>query len=194
MFIDDQNFWINKPQHFSVENSTIEIVTEPRTDLWQRTFPGFRNDNAPAFLKPVEEKFFSLLIRTDFNTRCRYDQCGVIIYQDSDSWFKASVEYENTEIQRLGSVVTHNGYSDWASTDIAATQRFMYYRLSRRESDYCIESSCDGVNYQQMRIFHLQKGDGIINVGVYACSPEESSFSARFSEIKLDDCMWREHV
>ncbi|WP_397312917.1 DUF1349 domain-containing protein, partial [Paenibacillus elgii] len=31
---------------------------------------------------------------------------------------KASIEYENEEYQRLGSVVTNHGFSDWATTDI----------------------------------------------------------------------------
>ena len=35
------------------------------------------------------------------------------MYLDSDNWFKTSIEYENEEYQRLGSVVTINGYSDW---------------------------------------------------------------------------------
>ena len=83
-------------------------------------------------------------MKTQFNSKHRFDQCGVIIYQDSDNWFKASIEYENENYQRLGSVVTNHGYSDWATTDIPAKQKEMYYRLSRRSSDYCIENSYDG--------------------------------------------------
>ena len=36
------------------------------------------------------------------------------MYLDSDNWLKASMEFENDQIQRLGSVVTNNGYSDWS--------------------------------------------------------------------------------
>ena len=43
---------------------------------------------------------------------------------------------ENNEYQRLGSVVTNKGYSDWATTDVEASIKSMWYRLSRRESDY----------------------------------------------------------
>lgn len=34
----------------------------------------------------------------------------------------------------------------------------MWYRLSRRESDYCIECSTDGTNFKQMRICHMSEG------------------------------------
>ena len=38
------------------------------------------------------------------------------MYLNSDNWLKGSVEYENDEFQHLSSVVTNNGYSDWATT------------------------------------------------------------------------------
>ncbi|WP_245662995.1 DUF1349 domain-containing protein [Endozoicomonas arenosclerae] len=45
------------------------------------------------------------------------------IYLDSENWFKASIEYENQDYSRLGSVVTNFGYSDWATTDIKPTSK-----------------------------------------------------------------------
>lgn len=186
-------FWIHEPKEYSIQDEKIEIVTEPHTDYWQRTYYLFQNDNAPTLLFKTKEEFFSFSVKTEFNSKRRFDQCGVAIYQDSDNWCKASIEYENEEFQRLGSVVTNNGYSDWATVDIPATQKYMYYRLSRRRDDFCFESSLDGVHYKQMRIFHLFKGAGEIQVGLYACSPEDSSFTATFSEIKLTECMWKEH-
>ncbi len=192
-FIKENNKWIFQPKQFQISQDKISITTEPNTDLWQRTYYGFRNDNAPALLLPIKEKYFSFKVRTDFDSKRRFDQCGVIIYQDSDNWFKASIEYENEDFQRLGSVVTNKGYSDWATTDIPAKQKHMFYRLSRRQSDFCIECSYDGMVYKQMRIFHLFSGDDEINVGIYACSPEESSFNAVFSEFEFTECQWRAH-
>lgn len=66
------------------------------------------------------------------------------MYLDSENWLKGSVEYENEEYQHLGSVVTNQGYSDWATTVIDASVKSMWYRFSRREDDYCIECSSDG--------------------------------------------------
>ncbi|MDV2885007.1 DUF1349 domain-containing protein [Alkalihalophilus pseudofirmus] len=192
-FISDNNKWIFKPKKFEVQDNNVAITTEPQTDFWQRTYYGFQNDNAPALLLPVEEKYFSFVVRTDFDYNGRFDQCGVIIYQDSENWFKASIEYENEQFQRLGSVVTNIGYSDWATIDISSKQKHMYYRLSRRESDFCIECSYDGIDFKQMRIFHLFYGDETVNIGIYACSPENSSFLARFSEFEMTDCLWKEH-
>ena len=103
---------------------------------------------------------------------------------------KASIEYENEEYQRLGSVVTNNGYSDWATQDIPSSIREMWYRLSRRESDYYIETSIDRINFKQMRAFHLFHGDGEISFGIYAASPVNHSFTAKFTNMEVGECKW----
>lgn len=186
--------WTRPPKQFSMEENKITITTEPHTDLWQRTYYGFRNDNAPVLQLETEEEFFSFVVKTDFaSSHHRFDQCGIVLYLDSDNWLKGSIEYENEQFQRLGSVVTNHGYSDWATTDIPAGIKSMWYRLSRRKSDYCIECSEDGKVFRQMRICHLYEGSGVIRFGIYACSPEESSFQAVFTDFALTQCKWLPH-
>lgn len=129
-----------------------------------------------------------------FDTQKRFDQAGILLYLDSENWLKASSEYKNELVQRLGSVVTNNGYSDWATSDIPATINTIWYRLSRREADYRLDYSLDGEAFSQMRICHLFKGDQEIAFGIYACSPEDSSFDAVFSDFELTECLWKEHV
>ena len=167
--------WTREPESFLIAPDKIEIVTKPRTDLWQRTYYHFQNDNAPVLQMETAEPFFSFVVRTDFTeSHHRFDQCGVVMYLDSENWLKASVEYENEEFQHLGSVVTNNGYSDWATTDIPASVKSMWYRLSRREGDFCLECSQDGARFRQMRICHLHKGNGPVRFGVYCLSSEDS--------------------
>lgn len=186
--------WTREPASYKIDEDKVEIVTAPNTDLWQRTYYHFRNDNAPVLQIKTEEKFFSFTVKTDFSeSHQRFDQCGVVVYLDSENWLKASIEYENEEFQHLGSVVTNMGYSDWATTEISARVKSMWYRLSRREDDYCIECSEDGVRFKQMRVCHLHRGDGTIRFGVYACSPENSSFKAVFTNFRLTECQWKAH-
>ena len=186
--------WTREPKSYKIDEDKVEIVTAPNTDLWQRTYYHFRNDNAPVLQMETEEKFFSFLVKTEFSeSHHRFDQCGVVLYLDSENWLKASIEYENDEFQHLGSVVTNMGYSDWATTEISARVKSMWYRLSRREDDYCIECSEDGVRFKQMRVCHLHQGAGRIRFGIYACSPENSSFKAVFTHFRLTECQWKAH-
>ncbi len=200
--------WVFKPKVSIVKPHSVSITTEPETNFWQRSYYGFRNDNAPA-LQIQSEDNFTFTTKASFNYQALFDQCGVIIYIDSENWFKPSIEYENEEFSRLGSVVTNFGYSDWATTDIPLPNE-IWYRLSRRGPDFLIESSPDGVVFRQMRIFHLhalgettpEMGQSMpplpshtaVSFGVYACSPLESSFTANFTDINMQPCSWSAHV
>ena len=200
--------WFHQPQSFEITDQMVAITTMPGSDFWQRSYYGFRNDNAHALQVEIAANF-TFTVRATFQYRTRYDQCGLVIYIDSDNWFKASIEYEDEQMARLGSVATNLGYSDWATTDIA-TPSEMWYRLSRRGPDFLIESSPDGELFRQMRIFHLHcLGEttpemGKLNppaapvqaipFGLYACSPLASSFTARFDRWKLEPCLWMAHV
>ena len=51
--------WTREPKAFEVKGDTIAITTAPHTDLWQRTYYHFQNDNAPVLqmkTKPVRHR------------------------------------------------------------------------------------------------------------------------------------------
>ncbi len=186
--------WLRSPRAWAIQGQRIEITTLPHTDLWQQTYYHFRNDNAPVFQMETDEPYFSFVVKTDFSgSSHRFDQCGIVLYLDSQNWLKASVEYENDQFQHLGSVVTNQGYSDWATTEIPASVKTMWYRLSRRADDFRVECSYDGLRFTQMRICHVHAGAGTVRFGIYACSPEDSSFTAVFSDLALTECAWQAH-
>ena len=164
--------------------------------------------NAPALLLESDRNFtFTTMV--EFRYKKQFDQCGLIIYLDSENWFKASIEYENEQFSRLGSVVTNHGHSDWATTNIETPSK-IWYRLSRRGPDFLIESSIDGETFHQMRIFHLHTlgettpamgqadpplpAETAVPFGLYACSPLQSSFTAKFSKMSFEECGWPAHT
>ena len=88
--------WTREPKSSYISDERIEIVTEPHTDLWQRTYYHFHNDNAPVLQMETDEKYFSFIVKTNFtDSHHRFDQCGIVMYLDSENWLKASIEYEN---------------------------------------------------------------------------------------------------
>ncbi len=185
--------WTRAPQNFTIAEGKVEIVTAPHTDLWQRTYYRFRNDSAPVLQMKTREKYFSFTVKATSEGKHRFDQCGVAVYFDSENWLKGSAEYENEEFAHLGSVVTVNGYSDWATTEIPAKTKTIWYRLSRRGDDFCIECSFDGKKFSQMRICHMPAATGEVPFGIYACSPEDSSFKATFTDFEFGECKWAAH-
>ncbi len=47
----------------------MEMITEPYTDLWQRTYYHFRNDNAPVLQMETDKEYFSFVVKTEFDTK-----------------------------------------------------------------------------------------------------------------------------
>ena len=93
--------WTREPADFSISAGRITITTNPHTDLWQRTYYRFRNDSAPVLQMETEETYFSFTVKTEFESKHRFDQCGIVMYLDSENWLKASIEYENEDFQHL---------------------------------------------------------------------------------------------
>lgn len=199
--------WLNPPAVSLIAADGIKLVTDPRTDFWQRTFYGFRAANAPAAMIEIDRNVtLSVRVRADYQRR--YDQAGIILWVDEDNWFKASVEHEDAQGGRLGSVLTTAGYSDWTTRDVPPVSQ-VWFRLSRRGPDFRLEASI-GQMWEQLRIFHFAalgdtdpdwaaaSADDIpatsVRLGVYACSPEDSTFSARFDEIELAPSTWEAHA
>lgn len=199
--------WINPPKEFTVGQSEVTLHTEPGTDFWQRTFYGFRNNNAPALVFDRSDNFtFSVSIECEYTTL--FDQAGIVIWIDEDNWIKASLEYENEEFSRLGAVVTNSGYSDWSTRNSPAVAR-IEFRVSRRGPDFLIEARTDS-QWEQLRIAHLgalgetTTQTGItpsaelpagpsVGVGIYACSPGDSHFEAKFRQLVFTPTKWDMH-
>ncbi|WP_079254113.1 DUF1349 domain-containing protein [Endozoicomonas arenosclerae] len=69
--------WIFEPKRHDVSNRKVVITTEPETDFWQRSYYGFRNDNAPSLLVESSDNFtFTTMV--EFEYKSQFDQCGLI--------------------------------------------------------------------------------------------------------------------
>lgn len=65
--------WTREPQEYIISEDKIEIITKPHTDLWQRTYYYFQNDNAPVLQMRISEKYFSFIVKTKFESKHRFD-------------------------------------------------------------------------------------------------------------------------
>jgi uncharacterized protein len=181
-------FWLNEPAKYYFDRG-LYLITDTKTDFWQRTHYGFRKDDGHCLLTRMSGDF-SIRTEVEFSPTSKYDQCGLFARIDTDNWIKASMEYENPERSRLGSVVTNFGYSDWASQDVSSDVKSMFYRLSRREKDILIEYSKDDTRWHQMRVAHLHTLNDAIEIGVYACSPVGDGFQCKFPFIEIGKNTW----
>jgi regulation of enolase protein 1 (concanavalin A-like superfamily) len=181
-------YWFNEPARYRL-GAGLAVFTDEKTDFWQRTHYGFRRDNGHC-LFTRRNGDFALMTHVAFRPRSQYDQCGLIVRVDAENWIKLSVEYEDAEWSRLGSVVTNLGYSDWATQDVGSHNQSMWYRISRNGKDFLLEASFDGQNWQQLRVTHLHSAPAETEVGVYACSPVGRDFWCRFDVVEIAENSW----
>lgn len=59
--------------------------------------------------------------------------------------------------------------------------------------DNFVECSWDGMDFKQMRIFHMWEGASKIVFGGYVYSPEQSSFKTTFTDFEITECKWEAH-
>ena len=55
--------WTRQPQNYYIDENRVEITTAPHTDLWQRTYYHFQNDNAPVLQMETDKQFFSFVVK-----------------------------------------------------------------------------------------------------------------------------------
>lgn len=182
--------WLNQPKQLCINEHRVIFTTQPETDFWQRTNYGYQRNSGHAYLFTIAQDTFTLDIRASFTGNALYDQCGIFLYQDEAHWAKASMECDEGQRNMLGAVVTNLGYSDWSiAGTIDRTTTACYYRLHKKGQDFLIESSFDGIAFSQLRMFHLQDIRNL-KIGIYACSPLDSSFEACFDRFSLSSCSW----
>lgn len=181
-------YWFHEPQCHRFEHG-LEIISDPKTDFWQRTHYGFCRDDGHCLLTRLEGNF-SVTAQVRFAPTSRFDQCGLMVRVDEENWIKFSTELESHSISRLGSVVTNLGYSDWATQDVPSSLTERWYRIQRMENDFLLESSEAGADWKQVRIAHLHRALTVLEAGVYACSPIGDGFGCSFPFFSVEASRW----
>ena len=186
--LDQRLTWHGEPPRWSVDTVERCLRIEPsaHTDFWQKTHYGFEADNGHFFSLPVAGDFV-LVTHVRFHAVHQYDQAGLMVRISPDCWLKTSVEYEPHEPNRLGVVVTNAGYSDWSTQDFPDERQDVWLRIRREGTDYLVDASEDGQHWTQIRMARLldDRADAPVSAGIYACSPKDSGFIAKFSLLHL---------
>lgn len=174
--------WIYRPRLFIVNEDKIILETEPFTDLK----PARPGAEAIELSIPAKGSFcFSACV--DFEFRNRYDQCGFILYKGKEHKALFGMEYYDEESSNLQCIVYHDEYGDKSGRDIGSAIHRMYYRIWYRGGALRMQYSFTGRKFQDFRKFWLEPGELDLSIGIYACSPENSSFDCTFRNMMLEE-------
>ena len=176
--------WHCEPENWGIEDNKLLLSSDSKTDFWQKTHYGFLADNG-HFLHTDIEGDFVMETQVEYHFKNQYDQAGLMIRISPDCWIKTSIEYESDEPNKLGAVVTHDGYSDWSTQDVNDDLNTVFFQISRVGADFFVKYREDSSSsWKQLRMTHLSEIKKI-QCGIYACSPKDKGFTAAFKYLRI---------
>ncbi|MCO7510494.1 DUF1349 domain-containing protein [Serratia fonticola] len=176
----DSFYWINEPEQWQCDNGKLSVVTNDKTDFWQKTWYGFERFSGHIFATDVSEDFtFQVKVCADFTTL--YDQAGLMFMTDDRHWLKAGIEF-NDGAPAIGSVLTLKN-SDWATGTFTGDPREFWLRLTRKGNSLRLQYSTEGHHWPLLRLCYFPQGPA--KIGVMCCTPERRGLSVDFLNITL---------
>jgi uncharacterized protein len=177
----DQMSWLNPPASTSLAAGTLQVTTHDRTDFWRRTFYDFTRDTGHFLHQTVTGDFTAAVtVQGDYTTL--YDQAGLMLRLSDTHWIKAGIEH--TDGAPVFSTVVTNGWSDWATMALPFDAATIRLRLTRHAEAIRVQVAHPDGHWIMARLAYLPP-DMPAQIGIIACSPERSGFTARFSDFTL---------
>jgi regulation of enolase protein 1 (concanavalin A-like superfamily) len=194
--------WSHPSRNTSIssDGKRLEISADTGRDYWSRTFyqPLLIKHNASALLADVAaEAEATLELSYTLHPVEQYDQAGILILVDSDTWVKAGLEYVDGKA-RLSCVVTNNGFSDWSTQVVDSTSlRLRVHKVlpgADQGPAMLMEAAETGDTWTQVRLASLRSGDKPWRMGPFAaCPTKQSGGWAEFQDFRLGPKVSTDH-
>jgi regulation of enolase protein 1 (concanavalin A-like superfamily) len=173
--------WYNKPSTWNEQAGIISVHAGAKTDFWQKTHYNFIRDNGNFYYQEVKGDF-TVKVKVIGNYQALYDQAGLMIRENENTWLKCGIEYVEG-LQNISAVVTRD-YSDWSVVPLLQPSTALWLHLQRRSETIEIQYSLDGENYQMLRLTYLTHAE-ILQVGLMCASPQGEGFLVVFEDFQL---------
>ena len=187
----DDLIWQSPPTDWTVDGDRLAVLTGERTDFWNRTHYGFTRKDGHLFYREVEGDFTAeVTLHARFDTL--YDQLGLMVRGDDETWLKTGLEYSDDRAQ-VSAVLTRDGWSDWSTSaasdaEVAAGVRM---RLTRHDAVLRVQRRAVDGSWHPVRLGHLDL-PVTARVGLMCCSPERAGFRAVFSDLRIGPAIGRD--
>jgi regulation of enolase protein 1 (concanavalin A-like superfamily) len=173
----EQCRWLNEPAEWRMGADHVTVVTDRGTDFWRETHYGFIRDSGHFFSREVESAFTATL-RVRARYECLYDQAGIMVRLDGETWIKAGIELSDGEAL-LGSVLTL-GRSDWATGPFRGDASDVWIRVTVDRGALRLQASGDGLRWPLVRLCPFPAAERYL-VGPMCCTPERAGLQVVFS-------------
>ncbi len=169
--------WTNEPEAAEAEGDALVVTARESSDAWRTTAYGFVHDTEHALLAPFPAGTAMEVTFTGAFTG-EFDQAGVFVRVDDETWVKAGVEFADGALQ-LGAVVTDR-MSDWSVSPVGEwAGRRITVRASRAGDAVTIRARVDDEPFRLVRLAPLDPHVDV-QAGPLICAPTRAGLTVRF--------------
>lgn len=174
--------WHNEPPSWDRSSDRLTVDAAGETDFWRTTKHGFVADDGHFFHREVDGEFTATVeVAGEYDTL--YDQAGLMVREDAETWLKCGVEYVDG-VQQVGAVVTR-GVSDWSKSPLDDDPESVWIRVERTGPTVEVSFSRDGDDYTMIRQAWLSDAERL-RVGPMAAAPTGDGFRSAFEGFTVE--------
>ncbi len=174
--------WTAPPVASRADGTDLLVTCAEGSDAWRHTSYGFVRDDAHGLLAPLPVGS-AMEVDVEVDYAEQFDQAGVLLRADEQTWVKAGVEVADG-VAQLGAVVTH-GRSDWSAAPVPEwLDRTVTIRLSRDADAVTVRARAGDGPWRLVRLAPFA-GDRDASAGPYACAPSRAGLTVRFHAWRL---------
>jgi regulation of enolase protein 1 (concanavalin A-like superfamily) len=167
--------WTTPPAEVAEDGGDLLVTAAEGSDAWRTTSYGFVRDDAHGLLAPLDG---AVEVTFDADFHQQFDQAGLMVRADAETWLKAGVEVSDG-VPQLGAVVTL-GRSDWSVAPVPEwAGRRVTVRASRSGDAVTIRARVDDEPFRLVRVAAFPP-ELPVGAGPYCCAPSRSGLVVRF--------------
>lgn len=173
-----EGVWLNPPvRAVPLGDGELLVTAREGSDFWRHTSYGFVHDDGHGLLTPLPAgAAMEVGFVVDYDSR--FDQAGLLVRVDEQTWVKAGVEHSDGAPQ-VGAVVTR-GVSDWSVAPVPEwSGRRVTVRVSRRDDALTVRARVELEPWRLVRVAPLAP-DAVASAGPYCCAPLRDGLTVRF--------------
>ncbi len=174
--------WTVPPLDVRPDGAHLLVTAREGSDLWRTTSYGFVHDDGHGLLVDLPEDH-AVEVSFVLDYAGTFDQAGVLVLADDETWTKAGVEVSDGAPQ-VGAVVTR-GCSDWSVAPVPEwSDQEVTVRASRRGDALTVRARAGRGSWRLVRLAPLDQ-ERAWRAGPFVCAPTRSGLQVRFTRFVL---------
>ena len=180
----DVGTWTHEPEAVLLDGDVLRVTAVEGSDAWRTTSYGFVHDSEHALLQSTDGPF-SVEASFVLDHTEQFDQAGVFLRVDEQTWIKAGVEFSDG-VPQLGAVVTRE-FSDWSVAPVPEwAGRVVTVRASRDGDAVTVRAWAEGEEPRLVRVAYLDP-DAVVSAGLLCAAPTRAGLTVTFTGYRVGE-------